>query len=93
VAVHAHLQWGLGCLLGRSPLQQQGPRQQSTVQERPANKDRKRQSRKAREGNPPSKGIVDTEPTLGSVREIGLTPNRTEQELDEATTEHRTGMA
>jgi hypothetical protein len=56
-AVHAHLQWGLGCLLGRSPLQQQGPRQQSTVQERLANKDRKRRSRKAREGNPPSKGI------------------------------------
>jgi hypothetical protein len=27
------------------------------VQERPANKDRKRRSRKAREGNPPSKGI------------------------------------
>jgi hypothetical protein len=40
-------------VLGHSPLQQQGPHQQSTVQDKPANKDRKKPSRKAREGNPP----------------------------------------
>jgi hypothetical protein len=39
------------------PLQQQGPHQQSTVQDKPANKDRKnKRSRKARKGNPPSTG-------------------------------------
>jgi hypothetical protein len=64
VAVHAPLQWGLGCLLGRSPLQQQGPHQQSTVQDTPANKDRKKRSRKAREGNPPPTGDCSAQPRM-----------------------------
>jgi hypothetical protein len=46
----------LGLLAGRSPPAAQGPCQQSTVQERQQHQDRRRQSRRAREGNPPVKG-------------------------------------
>jgi hypothetical protein len=44
---------GLGLLAWALTPASAGPRQQSTVQVRPTNKDRKRRSRKASEGNPP----------------------------------------
>jgi hypothetical protein len=50
----------LGLLAGRSPPAAQGPCQQSTVQKRQQHQDRRRQSRRAREGNPPVKGDCGT---------------------------------
>jgi hypothetical protein len=54
----------LGLLAGRSPPAAQGPCQQSTVQERQQHQDRRRQSRRAREGNPPVKGDCSAQPRM-----------------------------
>jgi hypothetical protein len=51
-------------LAGRSPPAAQGPCQQSTVQERQQHQDRRRQSRRAREGNPPVKGDCSAQPRM-----------------------------
>jgi hypothetical protein len=45
---------GLGLLARVLHAASAGTHQQSTVQDRPANKNRERRSRKEREGNPPS---------------------------------------